>query len=221
VRTNIIEWMRHHLYGTPLRSELANNDFIYAQDGLLAPGWGSDFVYTNYDAAATNTPEALGVPTPSVMITGPVASSYADVTFFQGNVDDQKEPGRAPNFDAPGTAVAWDLPVGPAGLTLAGVPRLTMDFTTTSSDLFLFGKFYDVDQNGKAHVIYHQVMATRASGTQVTFDLTGLTARFAQGHTLRLVVSTSDAMHSASRSPGVTTVSGGSLRLPIVAGSLL
>lgn len=225
VRTDIIEWMSHQLKGTALRPELANNDFIYAASGLLSPTWGADFVYTNYSTAAVV--KTLAAPAPSAMISAPAPSSYADVTFFQGNVDDQKEPGRAPNFDAPGTSVAWNLPLGASGVSLVGTPHLSLNLTTTALDLFLFGKLYDVDASGKAHVIYHQVMAKRLSGAadlathQISFDLTALSANIASGHTLRLVVSTSDAMHSASRTPGVTVVSGGSLSLPVVAGSLL
>src|SRR2546423_12616745 len=132
-----------------------------------------------------------------------------------------------PPFDLPGTAVTWDLPIGSDGVVLAGTPRLTLELTTTTSDLFLFGKFYDVDPSGNASVLYHQVMAKRLQSVlpnpaaqELTWDLTALAATIPPRHTLRVAVATSDAMHSASRVPGTTLVTGGSLFLPIVSGGL-
>lgn len=233
VRTDMIDWMSHALLGSPyLNASLSTKDFIYASQGRLASSnplttWGTDFTYANFatiDAvAATN--ETLAAQT-APLLTLPVASSYADVTFFQGNIDNQTDPGQAPTFDAPGTALTWNFPVGLSGADLAGTPHLSLNLTTTTPDLFLFGKLYDVDASGKASVIYHQVMPVRlrdAQGlgtTTIDWDLTALTAHIAAGHTLRLAVSTSDVSHSASRFPGATLISGGSLSLPVVGGSL-
>ncbi|HLF70353.1 MAG TPA: CocE/NonD family hydrolase, partial [Actinomycetota bacterium] len=233
VRSDMIDWMSNALLGSAyVNASLNTSDFIYASQGRLASSnvtttWGTDFLYAGFDAidsiGATGKTLAAQV---APLLTLPVASSYADVTFFQGNIDNQADPGQAPNFDAPGTALTWDFPVGLSGADLAGTPHLTLNLTTTTPDLFLFGKFYDVDANGRASVIYHQVMPTRLRSAQglgtttVDWDLTALTAHIAAGHTLRLAVSTSDAAHSASRFPGATLISGGSLSLPVVGGSL-
>lgn len=225
---DLLAWHRHMLYGDPLPERLAGHDFVYASRGLLAPDWGTDFVYDDYDRVkALGVTRSLGAPAVPLMLTLPAPTSYADVTFFQGQIDSQKDPGMIPTFDLPGTAVTWDLPVGSDGVVLAGTPRLTVELTTTTSDLFLFGKFYDVDPGGNASVLYHQVMANRlqsvlpnVAGQEVTWDLTALAATLPSGHVLRLAVATSDAMHSASRVPGTTLVTGASLFLPIVSGGL-
>jgi hypothetical protein len=65
-----------------------------------------------------------------------------------------------------------------------------------------------------------QSMLPNAAGQEVTWDLTALAATLPSGHVLRLAVATSDAMHSTSRVPGTTLVTGGSLFLPIVSGGL-
>jgi ABC-2 type transport system ATP-binding protein len=229
---DLLAWHEHALKGESLPPRLADNDFIYASHGLLGQTWGSDFVYAKYDDVKTlaNAPantRTLGAPAAALMLTLPAPTSYADVTFFQGQIDNQMDPGMAPTFDAPGTVVTWDFKVGAQGVGLVGMPKLTLELTTTTNDLFLFGKFYDVDGGGNASVLYHQVMAKRlrsalpsGASQSVTWDLTALSATLPAGHTLRLAVSTSDAAHSASRIPGATLVSGGSLFLPIVSGGL-
>lgn len=229
---DLLAWHRHTLLGEDLPARLTGNDFVYASHGLLAPDWGTDFVYAKFDdVKAMSPPIHLGPPAEPILLTLPLATSYADVTFFQGQIDDQQDPPhRVPTFDAPGTAVSWDLPVrGAEDVLLVGTPRITLDFTTTTNDLFLFGKLYGVDEEGRASVIYHQVMAKRVQYPQddppphtdtVSFDLAALSKTLPVGHKLRVAVATSDAMHSASREPGVTIVEDATIDMPVVKGAL-
>lgn len=222
---DLLAWFNHTLKGEPLPARLAANDVVYARNGELGDAMGSDHVYTTYDALTATPPVRHALPAhPAPLVTLPAPTSYADVTFFQGQVDGQSEPGRAHTADAPGTAVSWDLPVEDGELALAGTPWLELSLSTTTDELFLFGKLEDVRPDGRSEVIYHQAMAKAVRGAAdageitVAWELAALTTVLPEDHRLRLTVATSDAMHSASRQPGVTDVHGGHLELPIEAG---
>lgn len=222
---DLVAWFDHTLKDEPLPPRLAGNDVVYARDGELGDAMGSDHVYTTYDALTATPPTQRSLPAhPAPLATLPAPTSYADVTFFQGDVDGQSEPGPSRTFDAPGTAVSWELPIEGDELALAGTPQLTLDLSTTTDELFLFGTLEDVRPDGRSEVIYHQAMAKAVRGAaddgpvSATWNLTALTTVVPDDHTLRLTVATSDAMHSASRQPGLTDIHGGELVLPVEAG---
>lgn len=224
---DLLAWFNHTLKGEPLPDRLAANDLVYASDGQLGGEMGEDLVYTSYDSLKATPSEPVDLPEhPQPLATLPAPTSYADVTFFQGSVDGEAEPGRARTFDAPGTAISWDLPLGPGGLELAGTPRLDLTLETTTDELFLFGKLEEVRPDGRSEVIYHQAMAKAVRGAggdgtvTTSWNLSALTTELPADHTLRVTVSTSDAMHSASREPGTTEVLDGQLALPVEGGSV-
>lgn len=223
---DLLAWFEHTLQDRPLPARLDGNDLVYAADGRLGATMGDDLVYTDYDDVVATPPTTLDLPGPDrPLLTLPAPTSYADVTFFQGDVDGQENPGRARTFDAPGTAVAWDLPVD-GELALVGTPHLTLTVETTTDELFLFAKLYEVDEDGRAEVLYHQAMAKALRGhgaagpTTVAWDLAALSAEIPADHTLRAAVSTSDAMHASSREPGATLVLGGQVEMPVEGGEL-
>lgn len=223
---DLLAWFEHHLQDEPLPDRLDGNDLVYAADGELGSEMGRDLVYADYDDVAASPPASLDLPAPDrPLLTLPAPTSYADVTFFQGPVDGEEKPGRARTFDTPGTALAWDLPAD-EDLALVGTPRISLTVETTTDELFLFAKLYEVDAEGRAEVLYHQAMAKALRGhgadgaTTVSWDLAALSAEVPAEHDLLVAVSTSDPMHAASREPGATRVLDGEVVVPVEEGSL-
>lgn len=220
-------WFNHTLHGEDLPPRLADHDVVYARDGRVGEEMGTDMVYADWDQLQATPLVEKDLPAPvRPLATLPAPASYSDVTFFQGPIDDQQDPGRARTFDTPGTAVSWDLPTGGDGVTLTGTPRLSLTVETTSDELFLFGKLEDVRPDGRSEVIHHQVrpLAVRGAALDgprtVTWNLTALSEVLPSDHTLRVTVATSDAMYAPSRSPGTTWISDGRVDLPVEDGGL-
>jgi hypothetical protein len=94
---------------------------------------------------------------------------------------------------APGVA-SWEAPV-PRDFTLVGLPRLTVAYRATASDLELNSRLWDVAPDGSMTLFDRGAYrATSASGT-VTYELFGNAWRLARGHRIRLEVLQSDATY--------------------------
>lgn len=224
---DLLAWFNHTLDGEPLPARLSDHDTVYARDGRLGSAMGTDIVYGDWDEIVATERRAVQLEThPDPLVTPPAPTSYADVTFFQGRLDGEAKPGRTRTLDAPGTAVSWDMDVGSSGLQLVGTPALELTVSTSTDELFLFGKLEEVGPDGRSEVLYHQAMAKALRGAggegpvEVEWNLAALAASLPSDRTLRVTVAASDAMHSPSREPGATTVLGGQLLLPAEAGSV-
>ena len=121
--------------------------------------------------------------------------------------------------DAPGASVSFSTPVLAADKDVAGIPRLTVSLDAPSfaaaqaadpaTKLVLFAKLYDVDESGSATLPRNLVSAVRVADVTkpVTIELPGIVHRFAKGHQIRLVLSTSDAQFHGNNFSGPVTVS--------------
>src|SRR4051812_742454 len=109
--------------------------------------------------------------------------------------------------DAPGASVAFTTPVLGADKDVAGIPRLTVTLDAPTfaaaqaadpaTKLVVFAKLYDVDESGKVTLPRNLVSASRVGDVSkpVTIELSGIVHRFAKGHSIRLVLTTSDAAY--------------------------
>jgi predicted acyl esterase len=102
----------------------------------------------------------------------------------------------------------------PYPVHLSGVPKISVDATTTGPRTNLVALLYDLDAAGKATLITRGAFAVKQSGT-VGFDLFPQDWRLLTGHRLGLLISGSDeSLWNPVHSLMSATVTGGSLSLP-------
>src|SRR4051794_22473357 len=135
--------------------------------------------------------------------------------------------------DAPGASVAFTTPVLSADTDVAGIPRLTVTLDAPTfaaaqaadpaTKLVVFAKLYDVDESGKVTLPRNLVSASRVGDVSkpVTIELSGIVHRFAKGHSIRLVLTTSDAAYHGNDFSGPVSVNvdpakAGALTLPLL-----
>lgn len=188
---------------------------------------GGDLVGTAPSAsAATLIAPAAGVP-----------ASYSETSNFQA--PGSTLPGGAPSpfpplppSDPPGEAVTFTSSAFSGDVVSAGIPTAHLRLAhSNGQDLFLFGKVFDVAPDGSAELIRRLVAPVRvpasafASGAAaVDVKLLGFAHRFAAGHSVRLVLASTDQAYLNGRIPDVISVATGgadpsSFSLPVDAGS--
>lgn len=137
-----------------------------------------------------------------------------------------------PEIDLPGTSAAWTSDAVGRNIDVVGSPRLALRVdapTATLSQaagpggqLVLFVKLLDVDANGKASLIRNLVAPVRVADATKPFTVTlpGIVHRFAQGHSIKLVVAGGSTNYRGGLVPHPVSVTTGPasqvLTLPVV-----
>ena len=125
-------------------------------------------------------------------------------------------------FDMPGQSAAFTSPALAAPLQVTGAPTVRVTVSGAGAST-LFAKVYDVDQAGNATLPFQLAaplrVTTAAGGTTsatVTVALPAMDYRFAAGHRLRLVLTTTDFAYATPASPATYLVSlaGSGLSVP-------
>lgn len=134
--------------------------------------------------------------------------------------------------DLPGTTATWDSGALGRAVSVAGTPKLRLKVDSPvaaatqgvgpAGALVLFIRVQDVDPSGKATDINILNAPVRVPDVTKPFNVTmpGFVHRFAPGHKIRLVVSSSSVNYRGGLFANVVTISSGSadqvLRLPVV-----
>jgi ABC-2 type transport system ATP-binding protein len=135
--------------------------------------------------------------------------------------------------EAPGTSVAFSTAALGEDTDVMGIPRLTvrLDAPTFAagqgadalSKLVLFAKLYDVAPDGSLTLPRNLVSAVRVADVTkpLTIELPGIAHRFAKGHKMQLVLSTSDVQYRGNTLGGPVSVatdpaSPGILTIPVL-----
>lgn len=113
----------------------------------------------------------------------------------------------------PEQTAQWTSDPLAAPLTLVGAPRVRIHVASTTGEVLLFGKVYDVSPEGQATLAGGQVAPLRvtgltAAGRDIDIELPTLARTFAAGHRLRIAFGTTDSAFSAQQRPAVITVAG-------------
>src|SRR3954452_10355998 len=121
--------------------------------------------------------------------------------------------------DAPGASVSFSTPALGADKDVVGIPRLTVSLDAPTfaaaqaadpaTHLVMFAKLYDVDAAGDVSLPRTLVSSVRVADVTkpVTIELPGIAHRFAKGHSMRLVLTTSDATYHGNNFAGPVSVS--------------
>ncbi|MCW2706915.1 MAG: hypothetical protein JWM22_757 [Frankiales bacterium] len=217
-----LAFLDHWLRSTPDPSP----GFTWYQDGLPYKGSGPSNQYgsaAQFPAGSTRTwtlsgSSALTAGTPtagSVTVVNPAGgapAAYSETSNFSG-------PGSSPQVtlaptELPGQHADFTTAPFAGALDVVGVPSLHLTLAHVApTDLVLFGKTYDVAPDGTAALIHRLIAPVRipssALGKPVDIKLLGFAHRFAKGHSLRLVLATTDATSYDNKAPDVVTISTG------------
>lgn len=118
-------------------------------------------------------------------------------------------------------------PLG-SGVDVAGAPTVTLRVASPTGSATVFVKLYDVDPNGTATLSGGLIAPVRLTGLPrditaarpVTVTLPGVVRRIDPGHTVRVVVATSDQAFLTPADPAVYTVAvDPAVTLPTLAGT--
>ncbi|MEV6998731.1 CocE/NonD family hydrolase [Streptomyces sp. NPDC093982] len=128
------------------------------------------------------------------------------------------------SLDFPGQFAAFESAPVDDNLHITGSPTATVHVRSTSEDAVLFGKVYDVGPDGTRQVLPSQLVTPlrvegAKSGKDVTVTLPAIDHDIEKGHSLRLVLSSTDLGYASPASPATYTVSlKGDLSVPTAPG---
>jgi ABC-2 type transport system ATP-binding protein len=130
--------------------------------------------------------------------------------------------------DIPGQYATFESAPVTAGVDVAGSPTVQLRAASPTGEATLFVKLYDVDQSGAETLSAGLVAPVRLTGlpatidkaTPVTVALPAVVRRIDAGHTVRVVVATSDQAFLTPASPTTYSVAlGPAVTLPTVVGT--
>ncbi|RPE43774.1 ABC-2 type transport system ATP-binding protein [Streptomyces sp. Ag109_O5-1] len=128
------------------------------------------------------------------------------------------------SLDFPGQYARFDSAPVTDNLQITGAPTATVHITSTSDDVVLFGKVYDVGPDGTQQVLPSQLVAPiriegAKAGKDVTITLPAIDHEVQKGHRLRLVLASTDLGYASPAAPATYTVSlKGALSVPTAPG---
>ncbi|GAA3657066.1 CocE/NonD family hydrolase [Nonomuraea antimicrobica] len=194
------------------------NAFTVTRDGGRDPGTRQR-IRLHPEAAAY--PGLAGTDTTTVELNGPEQSivnppggapaSISTVPGIGGLLGGQTTGGVS--IDMPGQSAAFESPPLTAPLQLTGSPTVTVK-VTGKGEATLFAKLYDVADNAQPPTLPAGLVAPvrvtipeGAGSAQATITLPAVDHRFAVGHRLRLVVTTTDMGFATPAEPAAYQVS--------------
>jgi ABC-2 type transport system ATP-binding protein len=163
--------------------------------------------------------------TVTVVNPGAVPASYTEVPNFSGPSSNPSL-GAVPAADPPGASVSFTSGPLVDPLVSVGVPSVRLQLShTATSDLVLFCKLYDVDEQGNATLIHRLVAPVRVPTSRlkpaIEVKLLGFAHRFEAGHQIRVTFAATDPMYYDNPQPDVITIVTGvgtNLTIPIMPG---
>jgi ABC-2 type transport system ATP-binding protein len=223
------QWLGHYLKGEgkapptsfiysrlagfdPMEQGLISNGYSVAGYPGLAGSTGQRFSLTGPPQRIANPPDR----TPAALSSVPLAGGLA--SFVNGVVTDL--PGQHARFNS----VPLSEPI-----EVVGAPTVSIRAASPTGEAVLFVKLYDVDPDGSATLPAGLVAPVRLTGLPadiaqarpITVTLPAIVRNIDAGHSLRLVVATSDQAYSTPVEPIVYTVALGdaAVTVPAVAGT--
>ncbi len=215
-----LAFLDHWLKGKPDSSP----GFTWYQDWTPLKGLGSQYGAatafpagspTTYALSGTDALVRSGATAGSVTLLNPaggVPSAYTETSNFTG-------PHSSPNLaqtptDIPGQFAAFTAPPFTSTTDLVGIPTLRVKLSHVApTDLVVFAKAFDVAPDGTATLIHRLIAPARIPSADlakpVTIKLIGFAHRFSAGHSLRLVLATTDLTSYNNKVADVITVTTG------------
>ncbi|AJE85421.1 ABC transporter ATP-binding protein [Streptomyces albus] len=130
--------------------------------------------------------------------------------------------GRGISFDFPGQHARFDSAPLRRDLRITGAPTVRVQLKSSSADMVLFGKVYDVGSDGTSEVLPSNLVApVRVKGTgsgggkEAELTLPAVDHELRKGHRLRLVLASTDLGYASPAEPAAYRATlKGPLRVP-------
>ncbi len=171
---------------------------------------------TRYPGLRGTTRTTIHLAGPPQVIVNPAGGTPASISVLPG-FGALGSSGLA--FDMAGQSAAFSSAALAAPVQMTGAATVAVR-VSGASDITLFAKVYDVDQAGNATLPDQLAAPLRVIGAQagqvVTVQLPAVDYRFAAGHQIRLVLTTTDFGYATSPVPASyqVTLAGGALSVP-------
>ena len=212
-----LEWFDYYLRGIGDPPAL---DFAFLRDwvkytGDAAPAVG---VTPSYPASADETVFLSGTDELVSNRNGVKAGTASFAAAPGASPSGGQALTEVPGTDAPGSFASFESAPLTQDLDVVGVPKLTVKLDaptfaasqgpSPASKLVLFVKLLDVDAEGNTELPRNQLSAVRVADVTkpVEIELPGIAYRFAKGHSLRLVVGTSNATNRGNNVAGPVSI---------------
>nr|WP_205752299.1 alpha/beta fold hydrolase [Cryptosporangium phraense] len=223
-----LDWLHHYLRGGGPKP---NTDFSYTTAGAISvrDTRPTTRIYTlnGYPPQGDGYRVRLYGPSPQP-IANPPAGTPAALSSLPGTGALTSRLSSA-GIDVPGQFANYTGVELSRSIDVAGAPTVQIQAASPTGEAVLFVKLYDVDADGRATLPGGAVAPVRLTGLPrsadqlgsrlpVTVTLPTLGHRFESGHSVRLVISTSDQAYAGPVTPAVyqVAVAANSLHLPEV-----
>ncbi|WP_409331011.1 alpha/beta fold hydrolase [Trujillonella humicola] len=244
LRDEVAGWFSWHLrdQGDPDRGSDPGTGFEFpaptgiATSGLTVQGGGAARTvvvdaYPGLDGAEPGARAPIAVSGPVQPVVTPAGGTPAALTTVPGLGAVSAALGGA-TVEIPGQFAAFDSRPLPEAVEVVGAPTVDLAVSSPSGTAVLFAKLYDVAPEGGLTLPAGLVAPVQLTGlstdpaapTEVTVTLPGIVHRFETGHTMRVLVSSTDQAFALPAEPAVYAVAladgdGGVLSVPEVDGT--
>ncbi|TQE17674.1 alpha/beta fold hydrolase [Streptomyces ipomoeae] len=150
----------------------------------------------------------------------PAVSALPGLGAAAGGLAQLSSLGVSISLDFPGQFAAFQSKPVTDDLQITGSPTATVHVKSTSEDAVLFAKVYDVGPDGRSQVLPSQLVEPvrvegARSGKDVRLTLPAIDHELDDGHSLRLVLASTDLGYASPAAPATYTVSlKGDLEVP-------
>jgi ABC-2 type transport system ATP-binding protein len=183
-------------------------------DSFPLRGRSTTFTLSGSDALVRSGATAEDGSVSFVNPSGGSPAAYTETSNFTGP-DAEPSSGDVPPTEVEGQFAAFTTAPLARRLTAVGVPSARLRITNTNGqDMVFFAKVYDVAPDDSTTLIHRLIAPVRvpadAVGDPVRIKLAGFAHRFAKGHSIRLVLCSTDQTSYNAKVADVLTVETGS-----------
>ncbi len=194
---------------------------------------GSDDGETSLSGTTDDTYPGLGSDPKSIALAGreqsfenpaganpPSVSALTGLGSVVGGLSQLSSLGVSISLDFPGQFAAFESKPVADDLQITGSPTATVHVKSTTEDAVLFAKVYDVGADGRSQVLPSQLVEPvrvegAKAGKDVKLTLPAIDYELEDGHSLRLVLASTDLGYASPATPATYTVSlKGDLEVP-------
>jgi ABC-2 type transport system ATP-binding protein len=228
VKALTAQWLDHYLDG---RGRAPSSSFTYSRVAGFS-ALDRDLVTNGYSVPAY--PGLAGTGTTQVELAGPAQPVAAPPNGNPAAISSLPGAGgrlstllAGATADIPGQYATFESDRVTSPIEVAGSPAVQVRAASPTGEATLFVKLYDVDQAGAATLSAGLVAPVRLTGLPKTIDqaqpvrvtLPGIVRRIDSGHTVRVVVATSDQAFLSPSEPATYIVAlGPAVTLPTLIG---
>ncbi|HET6479969.1 MAG TPA: alpha/beta fold hydrolase [Actinoplanes sp.] len=224
-----MQWLDHYVKGA---GEVPSDSFTYSRvagfsaldRGLVTNGY-SDEIYPGLSGTGNTRLELAG---PAQPIANPPNGNPGAISSLPGTGGRLTQLLAGVVADIPGQHATFETAPVTSAIDVVGSPTVRLRAASPTGAATLFVKLYDVDQSGAETLSAGLVAPVRLAGLPESIDqaeertirLPGIVRRIESGHTVRIVVATTDQAFLSPVRPATYTVQVASaLELPTVVGT--